>query len=421
MASSSKTKGNTKRGYAYKTLSQIQNSMIRRPKSTSSSPRTDMYLKCVFNPFMSLGNGHMRPDSASNKVILRDIVQAYDINSPGLLNIKISPMYPYCVSWWPTATGTTVNGLTIPAAFNNASAGFVAPAGKADSDFSGSGALPAMSDYEKARIQTIGWRLLYTGKPVDASGYVLVDSSAFQVDVVDRQVTTTNTYYSVAGAVLTYPAATSCAYANVETALFFDGASNKPVAPTQTSRLYRPEQGAQGILKRSAYAPNHPFKPVWNGGVAPVDHRNGDPNTAGCWISSSRAGTFAGVTIIDDDFDSTMISISAGGLWRLEVVTCLEAVVLPASPLEPLAKASPPLEQQTLEQEARVMAAVPPAAPLSEPIVPPRAIVHTPSVTEQLAMIADAAMSKKLGKDVKAPRVQPIIPAKNKIIIKGPK
>lgn len=421
----SRRKTNNNKGYVFKSLNQIQNGITTNKRASKPNPRTDMYLRCVFKPFESLGRGQMRPDSASNKIILRDIIQAYDINSPGLLNIKISPMYPYCISWWPTVANTTVNGITIPPAFTNLPAGFTAPAGKADTDFSGSGGIPAMVDYEKARIQTIGWRLLYTGKPVDASGYVLVDNSAFQVDVVDRQVSATSFYYTgSAGALVNYPLATSCAYANVETSIFYDGTSNKPVPPTQTSRLFRPEEGAHGILKRSAYAPNHSFKPVWNSGIAPMDHRNGDPNASGAWISSPRVGAFAGVSLIDDDFDSTMISISAGGLWRLEVVTCLEAVILPVSPLEPLAKASPALEQQTLDQEARVMASVPPASAMKQPIVPDNQLVHTPSVNEQINALAELALTKRAGKTITVTG-QPVIPKSKpqpmRTPVKGPK
>lgn len=382
-------KGNSSKGVQFKTLAQVQQSITKRqPYNNRPNPRIDHYLKCVFKPFESLGHGTLRPDSASNKIILRDILQAYDVYSPSGFGIKISPMYPYCVSWWPTTGGLTVNQSAVPVGYVGIPAGFTAQAGKADADFAGAAGTPSMTDYEKARIQTIGWRLVYTGKPVDAQGYYLIDNASFQVDVTDRQVPPTCTYYgAVTGTSVNYAAGTSCAYATVESPIFFNGGSFQPVSPTQTSRLYRPEEGAHGVLKRSAYSPNHQFKPIWNGGIAVLDHRVGDPNVTNCWIGAPRPGTFAGNTIIDDDFDSTMIYVSSAGLYRLEVVVCLEAVVLQASALEPLAKASPALEQQTLEQESRVMATLPPAAPLRQPVIDNGHIMHEPSVPDQLTQV----------------------------------
>lgn len=399
-----------------RTLNTVQRALALNPGRANTRANVDPYLCCVFKPFESMGHGSMRPDSASSKIITRDILQSYDIDTSSPLGIKISPMYPYSVSWWRTGSGAvSVNGNLIPVPFTAIPSGYTVPAGKADADFAGQGALRAMGDYEKARIQTIGWRLIYTGKPIDAQGYVLVDSSAFQVDVVDRQVPSTCFYHGfVAGTVVNYAADTSCAYANVETTIPHNGSQYIPLAPTQTSRLYRPEQGAQGILKRSAYSPNHTFKPVWNGGIAVLDHRNVNPNAVNSWISSPRSGDFAGNTILDDDFDSTMIHISAPGLWRLELLVCLEAVVVQNSTLEPLAKASPPLQERTLNTESVVMGTLPPAVPLNSPLVKDSAIQHLPSVEDTVNAVASLAMSRLASRPVAAQG--PVIQANRPVV-----
>lgn len=394
---------NNKKTTTARTLNSVQNSLNKSKNDTSR--KENPYLRCVFDPFSSRGKGMMRPDSGSNKVIMRDILQAFDITCDKPIGLKLSPMYPYILSTWANSTtALVVNGLTVPTTFEALGVGYTPTAGKSDSDYGG-GTQVAMVDYDRARISTVGWRLMYTGKALDAIGYILVDTTPFSIEVTDRQVPNTCTYATFAGANIAYPLNTQIGYASIETATFSSGGTTFfPITPTQTSELFRPEVGAHGILRRSAYSPNHTFKPVHNPGIAPIEFR-GDPNASRSFISAPRVNTVAGVTIIDDDWDSTMIYISGAGSYRLELVVCLEAIVTQQSPLEPLAKASPALNQAVLEREAAAMSDMPVAVSVNSKLVNPSMLSTPESEAARVARIAQNAVSDLLTK--KAPPLPP--------------
>lgn len=388
-----------------RTVNTIQKALSKTQPNRGAKNKEDPYLRCVFEPFRSLGRGMMRPDSGSDKIIMRDILQSFDIVTNLPIGLKLSPMYPYVLSVWNQGLATVnINGVTIPNGIEALGVGFTPLAGKAESDYLGNSF--AMTDYDRARISTIGWRLMYTGKSLDAQGYVLVDHSPFTIDLVDRMTPATCTYATSVGTNVTYPAVNNNAYVQIETALFTNSTFNAftPINPTQTSQLFRPEAGAQGVLRRSAYSPNHPFKPVYNGGAVPFDNRNPNPEAARCFISSAKPVP-AGVTIIDDEFDSTMIYITGPGNYRLELVVCLEAIVTQQSVLEPLAKASPPLNQKVLEKESKVMAGMPPAVAIDKPIVPFGSLVPDPSIEDKLLRLAQTAVNNKT-KNVNTPQLQ---------------
>lgn len=380
-----------------RTINSIQKKLAKSftPANREAGKNADPYLRCVFNPFTSMGRGSMRPDSGSSKIIMRDILQSFDIVTEAAIGLKLSPMYPYVLSVWNTASSNAlVNGIPVPD-MSTTGAGWTPLAGKAEGDYNP--ATQPLIDYDRARISTIGWRLMYTGRTLDAEGYILVDTCPFTVDLVDRQVPATCTYINQAGVSTNYIANSSVAYVQVETALFTNNLYNTftPIVPTQTSQIFRPEAGAQGVLRRSAYSPNHPFKPIYNYGASPIDNRNSDPNVARCMISSSKA-VQAGVSLIDDEFDSTMIYLPTQGRYRLEIIICLESIVNQQSNLEPLSKASPPLNNKVLTQESKVMAKLPVAVAVDRPLVQDRQLIPEPEPAEKLLRLVERA-GERLG------------------------
>jgi hypothetical protein len=166
--------------------SQRINTAKRTPNNTKAARRIiNPYVQCRLMPFSS-SNGMGIPDATDAKRLVVDHRQitSFVVGSGGAFNIIIAPVMPQII-WYQVMTGDntySVNGGT-PTVHNGAVDGFhhVTCAQYQGitftrNDFYGKiNSIPVYLGATRARIVTIGYRIIYTGSTMNNSGSITIN------------------------------------------------------------------------------------------------------------------------------------------------------------------------------------------------------------------------------------------------------
>lgn len=149
------------------------------------------YIHCRLNP-LSSGNSTGIPDMSDAKRLAVDHRQitSFKVGSSGTFNIIISATIPQII-WFQTSTGDStfsVNGWTPTHQIGSGSLYYCVPLSTyADLNitrYNAAGQINTMQVYlaaNKARIVTVGYRIIYTGSTMNNSGSIMVNRQGFSI------------------------------------------------------------------------------------------------------------------------------------------------------------------------------------------------------------------------------------------------
>lgn len=351
-------------------LAKVQSNLTKSPvdkrklRNLKSSLYDMMYAKCRLDPFNSMGSTGI-PDGLSARKIVIDHRSFTNINFTGSgtsFDIVILPTLPFqAVFRTPTPANVTLDGnIGSAGTINNTFVPINVPpeymvnALNSPSNLT-YGDNPFLSN--QARIVTVGFKLTYTGPPVNASGTLLGSSVALDW-------TSGSTNRLAAPTTGSWAAATDSTYSNANT-LDIDVTLNNNAVPE--SVFVRTDQGAKGVLK--TLQPVSTVKPWIGESYLPLNAATGR-TFVGIGRNSAGASIYPNICFFDNRFQSIMLSgsnMASGTGLLLEVITCVEYYPEPGSTFARLAKASPKTEPLTLRATEQVLAASPAIQPLGEP------------------------------------------------------
>jgi len=224
----------------------------------------------------------------------------------------------------------------------------------------------------RARIVTVGWKLHYVGKVLEAQGVWTVRPIPIALDSV-QQASTDAVFIHDAGA----GSATTLGANNYMTARLDFGPGDS-INLTPESLMVRPETNPHGVLR---HAGTHSYKPYFERPVVAVQSGGGTPlNATQRSIFtvprgySNRDGLGIGFNFVDTEFNCTeLYSSSAFGSYRLEVTTCVEYDIQPQSNVYPLTVAPPKQDDHAIATADTSVKSAPIALPAGKeiPIVSP--------------------------------------------------
>lgn len=341
-------------------INSVYNALVRQP---TTPKRLSGYLSCRFNPLNSKSKSKIPDGRAAHSVQLdsRGMVQ---MECDQEFTLRILPILPHCVSITAdTAAVLKVDGVTVPAGFKGTNNEYTPYMPQIMSTFS-SGGFGTSTGTAKARVSTIGYRLIYTGKALDAQGVVIANFTPFSVGPPETSEKPIS-YVNNAGVVAEAPAGSYI----IARAEGLGLSSSVPVyADTYSGR---PELGAMGVLKKTRPASQHDLK-FWhqdgiiliNDDYAPTSATFGSEFNSIPQAHTSLIGVPVN-NLVDDSFAITYLRIPPGK-FQLEVLVCYEMELSTNSGLIPFSSKSPAEDKDTLDAETHVNDALPVAIPVDQ-------------------------------------------------------
>jgi len=332
------------------------NNMKRNPNNNKMARRTiNPYIQCRLNPFGN-ANGMGIPDGTDAKRLLVDHRQitSFVVGTSGAFNIVIAPVMPQIIWFQPLGNDTTytVNGGH-PTHHNGATDGFhhVTCSQYQNITFTRNDAvgwfntIPTYLGAARARIVTIGFRLIYTGSTMNNSGSIMVNRMGFSVQAPSANIgdfvvqsdhgesDETINY----GQVFLRPCNTS---------------SNTFDIMNQESVRAPLRQGIQGLLKHASgdyqwlsVSDNETYLAKTNDDKYSMLYQGAD-------LGSDTLARWPVVTFVDDQWSPAAIAIrgaTEGQSFDIETVYCVEYIPNLDSASSSLAKQPPKQSDKSLE------------------------------------------------------------------------
>lgn len=338
--------------------------------SNYTSSLGDPYLSCRYFPFAAMGHTGPIPDGRGINVVQRDWKQAFDfVAATSGFQIRISPIFPYCVRIYQPSGSITVGGTTVSSVAAAVSSGVVLDTGAMTTGaIPPSGGVNNMGNVVAGRIQTIGYRLVYTGQAASAQGLLVVDELGFKLDMDAPSNSSPIAYNNGASGPATPFAAGTTPVALCDS---LDFSSTGYITRRQV--VTRPENGVYGVLKARETARSHRFKPWWEY-MHMVVKDAASPAVGSNWsalgsylVANSLPAPYA--ALIDDALGEVNINVTLPGSYRLEVVLCMEQDLDPTSSMIDMAKPSPPWNEMVLRADDYLNSMIGPV-PADQPLIP---------------------------------------------------
>lgn len=340
------------------------NNPSKRPRITTN-PTTAAYACCRVNPLESTMTVGI-PDASAGKRITVDVREYYDVkvSSSGSLNAMMIPCTsspllfkdPTAASTGGTVTSSTgtSKSLTTSRPGNTRGSWIHVPINAftnyINQDPTTAPITVSHPYYAVAsRIVSQACKVMYTGKPMDASGVITVVGGDTSIDGQATSNVSGITRYNEAGVALSGYAAGTC-----ECTISDFNFSAPPINSSVVKTV------AEGIM-------------VLNKRRTPVSTFNTTPNQPALLVEEDKTtSVLAGNTVGGDtiaDLDSSFLtptinltSMTAGSTLRFEVVTCVEYLVDNRSTFAQLAKDAPYVSPSILQGIDRKIASLPIAA-----------------------------------------------------------
>ncbi|APG76223.1 hypothetical protein 3 [Changjiang tombus-like virus 18] len=350
----------------FKTLNQKQLALAR---TRSKKILANRYLNCRYNPFESRG-GAMIPDGIGKHLESRDFRSIYHLKVTGQAEVLILPAIPMVAAVIsPEGNTLEVNGMSI---INGSYVGlcgsnllkYNTPLG---------GTVVQGDDVTSARIVTVGYRLTYEGKATEANGQLVANSLPLMLD--GSPMLNSGSYVFSGGNPVTKVAGSM-------TAINIDMETNAHVT-TRDTKIFRPEEGVAGVLKRQVTVANHAFKPFWETGVYPNNLNGLDNVSKAAWLQNPPAGlvdnnsiSYPTVAVLDHALGVESIVINNDNttplLYRLEIIHCVQFQHSPNWGLADLTVDAPAVDKQALEADDRLNSTVTHAVDATSSTIPTR-------------------------------------------------
>jgi hypothetical protein len=329
------------------------------------------YLSCKYNAFSPNNRMSGIPDGRGQRVIVRDFKSAYDIASNVPFQVRVSPTFPtpmrICAPTATSASVVTVNGTTVPlACLSGTVTGQWMSAGPLAGYNQTAGINSNFGQTASARMANVAYRLVYTGAASTASGLIIADSLPEKIDYVvpvpPVNVGFTDNTGSASGTIAMGTA--NIGYLSVDT---ITGTAYSGSTP-KNQYVGRPENGLHGVLKSRVTAGAHEYKPFYEYGVVPI--MSTVPGyTMGAASPATAVAAATALNVWDDGLESVVISITVGGNYRLEIITCMETELSANNGLVDMASPSPPIDRHVLDLDDDISSNnVVIAAPLTTPL-----------------------------------------------------
>jgi hypothetical protein len=361
--------------------------------SNKPTPEHLMWSTCRLNPWKG-GNGALLPDQSGDPRLVNDFYSYTDISlpaaAPTTFNLFTVPFLPYNALFLPATSGAAI---TLSGS-NNSSSGPGAGGARSLTYTTGASNLPVPINFtksagtqyysdrpgivspnnyitaDKARVSTMGWRLLYTGPANSCQGVVTVTSSPIKNDdIVAKQVGR----IQLGSATNTPQAILDCT-----TTAFKIMPLNLPVynAQGKDQVIGRPEQGLKGLVRHSGA--NYLWKEMHEQPILLTQDNAGANQISGTLqgtvaTSQDGAGVFqpnlstvdyGSINFSDDEWDSTVIQVAnATGSFRFETWMCVEYIPTPETAVYDSAKKVQIVNETVVHNTTAVAARQPIAVP----------------------------------------------------------
>lgn len=335
-----------------RTLATTQNSLRKLNASTEEGVRS--WPMCRLQPW-SGGSGALLPDGSGDPRTVSDFYAFTDITiGAGMSGFSLAtiPALPYNALFRHDSGSVTLNGSGFAGGAPNNNGGVFAVtygatntlpwvpinATKAASSLIWEDTLSGMTKSyipsDKARVTSMGWRLLYTGPSSTCSGLVTVTSTTLRTD---PSVPKTIGRITQAGANGSQGNIIDCSAKPVR--ILPINLSGAALNAGKDTVVARPETTLKGVVRHSA--PVYQWKDMAEQPMLMVQWRGGrnyllDDMEASCASFVNAAGVAqpnwstvanGGIYFIDEDWDSTNIQVSgASGSYRFETWMCVEYV-----------------------------------------------------------------------------------------------
>lgn len=333
-------------------------------RSIKSSLYDSMYAKCRLDPFSASGSMGIPDGIAARRIVIdhRSYTTLTVANAAVNFDVLVLPSLPFQAAIrTPTPQNLSIDGnFGVDGDANNRwTAINIPPEYRTLAGINPSNLAVASNPYEStnARIVTVGFKLTYIGKPIDASGTLLASSCPITFgNPDDREFATVG--------VSTYNVLAAGNYTNVSTRAVEPNVNNSPVAESVFGRV---DVGMKGVLK--TMQPVSTIKPWLTDKVVLYDAAtlrafiNRYPAVAG--FNQEGALSF-----YDDRFQPIIISAQGMGVGTsllLEVITCIEYFPEPSSTFSRLAKANTKDSAVTIKAVEQVLGTCPAVQTLREP------------------------------------------------------
>jgi hypothetical protein len=287
------------------------------------------------------------PDGRGQHILVRDWKTSYDfvLATGTTTQIRIGPTFPSPVriaQSGSTPTSCRINGTLIPTAYLTGTTSGMWVLAQPMLAYSHNVGTSSVLGLNSARVTNVSYRLIYTGAASTVSGLVLVDTLPEKIDFTNSTnpgpifyVDTTNTAQTQA--INTVP------YMQVDV---LTANQSSGIAP-KDQYVGRPENGVHGIIKSAVRANNHEFRSFYDSGIIPIVAGAIGANSSNVVAQNTfgngniTAAAIQPLNLWDDQLETTQLTITDGGAFRLEVMFCLEMQVPPSSPLIDLTISSP--------------------------------------------------------------------------------
>lgn len=357
---------NGRKNLGTRTAAQTANNLMMPAKTkkriVSSSLYDSMYAKCRLDPFSASGSMGIPDGIAARRIVIdhRSFTTIAVANAASNFDILILPTLPYqAIMRTPTPVNVSIDGsFGVAGAANawipiNIPPEYLTLARIDPSNFAiGQNPYESMS----ARIVTVGFKLTYIGKPIDASGTLLASSCPVTFGNPDERVVATinGVTYNFAGAVN---------YTNVNARFIEPSINNSPVNESVFTRV---DLGCKGVLK--TLQPVSTIKQWIPDKVLLVDATTNTPLVNR--IASGGLNTEGAMSFYDERFQPILISATGLGVGTsvlLEVITCMEYFPEPSSTFARLAKSNTKTNDRTIKAVEQVLGSCPAVQTLREP------------------------------------------------------
>lgn len=342
------------------TLNSVQRNLLKGKAAKQSIGQG--YLACRYGE--NRNNKAVEvPDGVGSRLLLSDYDSTYVITTTGLATIDILPTFP-TQGVIHARQGVTVNGDTFAAGVPGP---LITP--RLNNFTALPGSLSLVDLGRSARIITVTWSLVYTGKSSDCQGTIFSDVLGFNIDIDPERNAIAATYANAMSGVVT-TVAVNTIYMSVADVTRVTA----PIVPSKLTVSGRPEMGWHGVLKRMVSSRAHPFKPLYQQPVglfyddtaftAPVSVINASTTYPNCWA----------VRMVDGDFNGERLTLNMPadyvGSWILRINTCVEMQKTEAFAYIDLTHEAALSDPAILDLDDRLAAMALHSAPLSTPLLP---------------------------------------------------
>jgi hypothetical protein len=200
----------------------------------------------------------------------------------------------------------------------------------------------------KARLTSMGWRVVYTGPANTCSGIITCTSAPIRDDpVVDKTNTTQQINFTLPTGVAGGSSTVGARLVPIDHIGIGAGYQGKDAVSA------RPEASLHGICRHSA--PIYAWKEIYDQGLLLVESPNGDNQlsgnydaffgvnypTTGTPVSGGGTAVFGSVYFYDNEWDTTTINFTnVTGSFRFETWQCVEFIPVPESAAYDMARVS---------------------------------------------------------------------------------